>query len=288
MVEAFLRASVTRSANLRLIVDAHASIAFLAGAVLDLKSGVQTHLVQKGRVGARTWRADDGTAAKGARLDIVAESMGAKHEIAIAISISQLARSAGPSLRPDATAERGDTDFLRYADRTRSTKCRRRRACRRTRGTDLQSFADGESRRPGRGGPYFRGVPEQRPIFPSANITKVSRPALFTNSILTAGRTRPTNLRSSSTEQLCGPRPRPRRAIQRCILESSMGSRTAKRIIYAIGDQPFYASCWSVERHAASPIRVWPCDEMGGMPSPWPAPRSPAHPLLRGDPATPP
>jgi hypothetical protein len=59
--------------------------------VLDLKSGVQTHLVQKGRVGARTWRADDGTAAKGARLDVVAESMGAKHEIAIAISISQSA-----------------------------------------------------------------------------------------------------------------------------------------------------------------------------------------------------
>lgn len=89
MVEAFLRAAVTRSANLRLILDAHASIAFLAGAVLDLKSGVQTHLVQKGRVGARTWRADDSTAAKGARLDIVDESMGAEHEIAIAISISQ-------------------------------------------------------------------------------------------------------------------------------------------------------------------------------------------------------
>lgn len=89
MVEAFLRDAVKKSANLRLILDAHASIAFLAGAVLDLKSGVQTHLVQKGRVGARTWRADDGTAAKGARFDVVDEPVGAGREIAIAISISQ-------------------------------------------------------------------------------------------------------------------------------------------------------------------------------------------------------
>lgn len=89
MVEAFLRDAVKKSANLRLILDAHASIAFLAGAVLDLKSGVQTHLVQKGRVGARTWRADDGTAAKGARFDVVDEPVGAGREIAIAISVSQ-------------------------------------------------------------------------------------------------------------------------------------------------------------------------------------------------------
>jgi hypothetical protein len=61
-VEAFLRDKMNKSANLQIILDAHASIAFLAGAVLDLKSGVHTQLVQKGCVGARTWRADDGTA----------------------------------------------------------------------------------------------------------------------------------------------------------------------------------------------------------------------------------
>ena len=88
-VEAFLRNAVKKSARLRLILDAHASIAFLAGAVLDLKSGVQTQLVQKGRVGARTWQADDGTAAKGQRFDIIDESLGTGREIAIAISISQ-------------------------------------------------------------------------------------------------------------------------------------------------------------------------------------------------------
>jgi hypothetical protein len=42
------------SGHVRLILDAHASIAFLAGATLDLKSGVSVELVQKGRVGTRT------------------------------------------------------------------------------------------------------------------------------------------------------------------------------------------------------------------------------------------
>ena len=88
-VEAFLRDAVKKSASLRLILDAHASIAFLAGAVLDLKSGVQTHLIQKGRVGARTWRADDASAAKGARFDIIDEHLGAGGDVAIAISVSQ-------------------------------------------------------------------------------------------------------------------------------------------------------------------------------------------------------
>ncbi|WCK21744.1 SAVED domain-containing protein [Agrobacterium tumefaciens] len=90
-VETFLRAAVLKSAKLRLILDAHASIAFLAGAVLDLKSGVETQLVQKGRVGARTWRADDGSAAKGARFNITTETIGTGRDIAVAISVSQSA-----------------------------------------------------------------------------------------------------------------------------------------------------------------------------------------------------
>jgi hypothetical protein len=90
-VEAFLRDAVRKSARLRLILDAHASIAFLAGAVLDLKSGVQTELVQKGRVGARTWRADDASAAKGMRFEIINETVGDGRQIAIAISVAQSA-----------------------------------------------------------------------------------------------------------------------------------------------------------------------------------------------------
>jgi hypothetical protein len=88
-VEAFLRDAVKKSGMLRLILDAHASIAFLAGAVLGLKSGVQTELVQKGRVGAQIWRADDGTAAKGSRFKIADEKIGDGREIAIAISVAQ-------------------------------------------------------------------------------------------------------------------------------------------------------------------------------------------------------
>ncbi|MGF1623949.1 MAG: SAVED domain-containing protein [Alphaproteobacteria bacterium] len=88
-VECFLREAVKKSAKLRLILDAHASIAFLAGAVLDLKSGVQTQLVQKGRVGARVWRADDGTASAGARFDVAEARIGSGAEVAVAVSISQ-------------------------------------------------------------------------------------------------------------------------------------------------------------------------------------------------------
>lgn len=59
-VEGFLRSVATKGTSLRLLLEAHASIAFLAGSILDLKSGIDIELVQKGRVGTRVWRADDG------------------------------------------------------------------------------------------------------------------------------------------------------------------------------------------------------------------------------------
>ena len=88
-VERFLREAVKKSPKLRLILDAHASISYLAGAVLDLKSGVETQLVQKGRVGTRTWRADDGSGAKGSRFEIEEEQLANGRDITIAISVSQ-------------------------------------------------------------------------------------------------------------------------------------------------------------------------------------------------------
>lgn len=90
-VEAFLRDAVPKSPRLRLILDAHASIAFLAGAVLDLKSGVDIELVQKGRAGPQTWRPNDGTDAKGSAFDVAEEAVGEGRDIAIAISIAQSA-----------------------------------------------------------------------------------------------------------------------------------------------------------------------------------------------------
>ena len=88
-VEKFLRGAVKKSAKLRLIMDAHASIAFLAGAVLHLKSGVETQLVQKGRIGTRTWRVDDDSSERGGRFEIVEDQAGEGRDIAIAISVSQ-------------------------------------------------------------------------------------------------------------------------------------------------------------------------------------------------------
>lgn len=88
-VEAFLCDAVLKSPRLRLILDAHASIAFLTGAVLDLKSGVDIELVQKGRAGSQPWRATDSTADKGAAFDVTEEIVGSGRDIAIAISIAQ-------------------------------------------------------------------------------------------------------------------------------------------------------------------------------------------------------
>ena len=88
-VERFLLAAVKKRAKLRLILDAHASIAFLAGAVLHLKSGVETQLVQKGRVGTRTWRVDDDSAAKGDHFEIDEVQLGVGRDIAVGISVSQ-------------------------------------------------------------------------------------------------------------------------------------------------------------------------------------------------------
>ncbi|KAB2688799.1 SAVED domain-containing protein [Brucella pseudogrignonensis] len=93
-VTAFLGAAVKKSPKLRLILDAHASIAFLAGAVLDVKSGVSTELVQKGRVGTRIWQAGDGTT--GLRLEMTEQTLGQGSEIAVGISIAQ---QVGPHVR---------------------------------------------------------------------------------------------------------------------------------------------------------------------------------------------
>lgn len=86
-VETFLAASSSGARQLRLILDAHASIAFLAGTVLHVKSGVDVHLVQKGRVGARIWRADDG--ATGSRFRETLTRLETGRDLAVLISAAQ-------------------------------------------------------------------------------------------------------------------------------------------------------------------------------------------------------
>lgn len=86
-VEAFLANAATKSRRVRLILDAHASIAFLAGTVLGTKSGVEVELIQKGRVGAKVWRADDGIT--GPPFDKSKSVYGGGRNIAVMMSAAQ-------------------------------------------------------------------------------------------------------------------------------------------------------------------------------------------------------
>ncbi len=61
LIETFLANVRARTQYVRLFLDAHLSIAFLAGARLGLKSGVAVELIQKGRARTAVWRVDDGT-----------------------------------------------------------------------------------------------------------------------------------------------------------------------------------------------------------------------------------
>lgn len=86
-VETFLRAKVKTSPRLRLIIDGHASLAWLAGRVFDVKSAITIELVQKGRGGPRRWRADDG--ASGPSFQVTETHLGEGPDIAVGISVAQ-------------------------------------------------------------------------------------------------------------------------------------------------------------------------------------------------------
>jgi SMODS-associated and fused to various effectors sensor domain len=59
-VEQFLRDAVRGAKRIQLVLDAHASIAFVAGALIHTKTGVAVEFVQKTRgIGERIWRVDE-------------------------------------------------------------------------------------------------------------------------------------------------------------------------------------------------------------------------------------
>lgn len=82
-VEAFLQDVRSKISSFELTLDAHASIAFLAGALLDFKSGTNVTLIQKHRVGATSWRADDGKA--GPAFTVDKNRLGPGREIVVLI-----------------------------------------------------------------------------------------------------------------------------------------------------------------------------------------------------------
>lgn len=86
-VSAFLTQMRAKNSRLRLYLDAHTSVAFLAGSTLGLKSGVTVELIQKGRRGSSSWQADDERT--GPTANVTTEDIGTGAEIAVAVGLSR-------------------------------------------------------------------------------------------------------------------------------------------------------------------------------------------------------
>ena len=86
-VTEFLTTRTHNQNHIKLVLDAHASIAYLAGTVLHLKSGKRVDLVQKGRVGTIIWLANDGSS--GDHLEHAEDQLSEAEELAVAVSITQ-------------------------------------------------------------------------------------------------------------------------------------------------------------------------------------------------------
>ncbi len=85
----FLTDRLAVSSSLRLILDAHALIAFLAGKTLHLKSGATVEIVQNGRKGKEIWHATDGSGNSATDLISSIEDLGSGTELAVAISLTR-------------------------------------------------------------------------------------------------------------------------------------------------------------------------------------------------------
>lgn len=86
-VEAFLRDGLEVPSAIRLTINAHGSLAYLAGTILNLKSGKMVELVQKGRSGSSVWRSDDGKKGRAATVHTTARGDGA--DLALVINLTR-------------------------------------------------------------------------------------------------------------------------------------------------------------------------------------------------------
>ena len=89
-VEQFLDEAARGTKRVQLVLDAHASIAFLAGSIIHTKTGVAVEFVQKTRgIGERIWRADEPAPPGSQDLASTDERVAAgQPDIAIAIGVS--------------------------------------------------------------------------------------------------------------------------------------------------------------------------------------------------------
>ena len=89
-VEQFLEAAVRGAKHIQLVLDAHASIAFLAGSIIHTKTGVAVEFVQKTRgIGERIWRVEEPPPPGSEDLASIDETVvPGQADIALAIGIS--------------------------------------------------------------------------------------------------------------------------------------------------------------------------------------------------------
>lgn len=84
----FLRRMLAARPDMRLFLDAHASVAFLAGATLGFKTGADVEVVQKGQNNpGQVWNAHDGV--DGPDPVIATETVGGGKDIALAIGLAR-------------------------------------------------------------------------------------------------------------------------------------------------------------------------------------------------------
>lgn len=88
-VAAFLTGKARSTPAMRLTLDTHASLAFAAGRVLHLKSGIRPEVVQNGRKGPEIWHAEDGSHASAARFQTRTEDVGPGSHLAVAVSVAR-------------------------------------------------------------------------------------------------------------------------------------------------------------------------------------------------------
>jgi len=87
-ISEFLLAMLRERAEMRLFLDAHASVAFLAGATLNFKTGADVEIVQKGMNNpGQVWNAKDGIDGPAPHINI--EPLGDGKDIAISIGLAR-------------------------------------------------------------------------------------------------------------------------------------------------------------------------------------------------------
>lgn len=86
-IEDFLTKVRQTHKDIRLFLDSHSSIAFLAGAMLGFKTTTHVELNQKGRGPTTVWRSDDGKSGQPATTEVI--QVGDGDDIAVVVSLSR-------------------------------------------------------------------------------------------------------------------------------------------------------------------------------------------------------